>query len=84
MPKLTYHDVFLTDKSEVLAQFEQTEKQIQAFGFAVAYLMLRNNINSVTVYRDELTQMLQNESMSEGFAFNFEGDGDKLTVSLVA
>ena len=82
MPKLDFHDVFLSEKEDVIGMCREIEKQSKAMSIIMIDMMLKQGIRSVTVDREKFQESLREANLNDPVDMNFRGNGDILTVSI--
>lgn len=85
MPKLTFDDVFLPEKEDVIDKIRTIEEQIQLLSIIVTSMMMDNNIKSIKIYREEFAKRLRDANLNDPVDMKFEGNNKegyiKLTIT---
>ena len=82
MPKLTFDDVFLTDKEDVIDKIRSLQKQTQVQSIVLTHLMMEAGIRTVVVNRKEFTRRLDEEGLNEPLNMVFDGDGEHVRLTI--
>jgi hypothetical protein len=82
MPKLTYGDVFLPEKEDVMDKIQEIEQQVKALTFAVVKQLVDAGHRSVRIDRQEFADQMKKEGIGEPINLVFRGSKDYFIVSI--
>lgn len=82
MPKLTFGDVFLPEKEDVMDKIEEMDQQIKALTFAVVKQLVDSGSRSIRVDRHDFAEQMQREGIDEPINLVFRGSKDYFIVSI--
>ena len=82
MPKLTFGDVFLPEKEDVMDKIEEMDQQIKALTFAVVKQLVDSGNKSIRVDRQDFAEQMKREGIDEPINLVFRGSKDYFIVSI--
>ena len=82
MPKLSFDDVFLSEKSDVVEKVMDLQKQLQVQSIVITHLMMEKGVTTISVDRKEFTRHLEESGLKEPVTMGFSGDGNHVTLTL--
>jgi hypothetical protein len=82
MPKLTFDDVFLAEKSDVVEKIMSLQKQLQFQSIIITNFMIQQGIRTVTVVRKEFVRNVEEAGLEEPVTMTFSGGGDSITLEM--
>jgi hypothetical protein len=82
MPKLTYGDVFLPEKEDVMDKIQEMEQQVKALTFAIVKSLVDSGTRSIRVDRESFAEQMAQENIEEPINLVFRGSKDYFIVSI--
>ena len=82
MPKLTFGDVFLPEKEDVMDKIQEVEQQLKALTFAVVKQLVDSGSRSIRVDKQGFAEQMKKEGIDEPINLVFRGSKDYFIVSI--
>jgi hypothetical protein len=82
MPRLSYDDVFLPEKEDVMDKISEMENQIKALTIALVKHMFDGGTRSIRINKQDFADQMGREGMKEPIKLVFRGGGDHFIISI--